>query len=287
MDAKVEFPQTALAAGGRRTHLPSRWTSDRVTTVFALALAFPLAAALYERGDALLPLLAGALIVAVCWTLLFTRLRGRAMNWHAVPTTIIFALLVPPSVPLWQALLALSFGVVVGEQVFGGRGYSFLHPAVAALAFLFFSFSGATLDQQNSLLVAMAAIPGAALLLASGLISWRILLAAGIGLTGWMALKGLGLPAEDALTSSLALGIVYLVCEPTSAAATNPGRWAYGLLVGMLVVIVGEAGQGVGSTGAMVFAALLGSVFAPLIDRIVVLVNVNRRRHRQWPIQIR
>lgn len=287
MDEKVEFPQTALAAGGRQTHLPSRWTSDRVTTVFTLALAFPLAAALYERGDALLPLLAGALIVAVSWTLLFTRLRGRVMNWHAVPTAIVFSLLVPPSVPIWQALLALSFGVVVGEQVFGGRGYSFLHPAAAALAFLFFSFSGATLDQENSRLAAMAALPGAALLLASGLISWRILLAVGIGLTGWMALKGIGLPSGEVLTSSLVLGIVYLICEPTSAAATNPGRWVYGLLIGMLIVIVGEAGQGVGSTGAVVFAALLGSVFAPLIDRIVVLVNVNRRRQRQWPIQIR
>lgn len=287
MDAKVEFPQTPLAASARRTHLPRRWTGDRVTTVFTLALAFPLAATLYERGGVLLPLLAGALIVAMGWTLLFTRLRGKAMNWHAVPTAIVFSLLVPPSVPLWQALLALSFGIVVGEQVFGGRGYSFLHPAVAALAFLFFSFSGATLDQENSQLVAIAVLPGTILLLASGLISWRILLAAAIGFAGWMALKGLAPPVGEVLTSSLALGIVYLVCEPTSAAATNPGRWAYGLLIGMLVVILGEAGPGVGSTGAVVFAALLGSVFAPLIDRVVVLGNINRRRRRQWPTPIR
>ena len=88
---------------------------------------------------------------------------------------------------------------------------------------------------------------------------------------------------QSASTSSLALGVVYLVCEPTGAAATNPGRWAYGLLAGMLIVILGEAGRGIGSTAAVVFAALLGSVFAPLIDRIVIRINVNRRRRRQWP----
>jgi Na+-transporting NADH:ubiquinone oxidoreductase, subunit NqrB len=283
MDARVEFPQTALSAAGRGAHLPRRWTGDRVTNVFTLALAFPLATGLYETGGGILPLLLGSLLVAVGWTLLFTRLRGKDMNWHAVPTAIAFSLMVPPAVPLWQALLALSFGVVVGEQVFGGRGYSFLHPAVAALAFLFFSFPAATAEQTGPQLVAAAVIPGAALLLASGLISWRILLAVLLGFSGWMLLKGLGVPTATVLTSSLALGVVYLVCEPTSAAATNPGRWAYGLLVGMLIVILGKAGQGIGATAAVVFAALLGSIFAPLIDRIVIRINVNRRKRRQWP----
>jgi Na+-transporting NADH:ubiquinone oxidoreductase subunit B len=284
MDARVEFPQTTLSAASRSARLRRRWTGDRITSVFTLALAFPLAATLYERGGGLLPLLAGALLVAVGWTLLFTRMRGKDMNWHAVPTAIIFSLLMPPEVPVWQALLALSFGVVVGEQVFGGRGYSFLHPAVAALAFLFFSFPATAAGQTDSQFVAAAVLPGAVLLLASGLISWRILLSVAVGFLGWMILKGgLEVPSGAVLTSGLALGAVYLVCEPTSAAATNPGRWTYGLLVGMLIVLLGEAGQGIGSTGAVVFAALLGSVFAPLIDHLVIRINVNRRKRRQWP----
>lgn len=287
MDAKVEFPQTALAAPGRRTHATRRRSGDRATTLFTLALAFPLAAAFHDRGVALLPPVAGAVAVAVAWTLLFARLRDRDMNWHAVPTALAFALLLPPSVPLWQALLALSFGTVLGEQVFGGRGYSFLHPATAALAFLLFSFPGATAELPGSPLVTAAVLPGAALLLASGLISWRILAGTAAGLAGWLAVKGLGLPPAAVLTPSLALGVVHLVCEPAGAAATNPGRWAYGLLAGMLIVMLGEAGQGVGSTGAVVFAALLASIFAPLIDRVVVLANVNRRRRRSWPTSTR
>ncbi len=283
MDARVAFPQTTLSAVGRGRHLPRRWTGDRVTAVFTLALAFPFAAAAYETGGAILPLLVAALLVAIAWTLLFTRLRAKDMNWHAVPTAIVFALMAPPGVPLWQALLALSFGVVAGEQVFGGRGYSFLHPAVAALAFLFFSFPATTGEQAESRLVMAAALPGALLLLSSGLISWRILVSTAIGFSGWIALTGFGAPPGAMLTPALVLGAVYLVCDPTSAAATNPGRWAHGLLVGVLIALLGQAGPGVGATAAVVFAALLGSVFAPMIDRIVIHVNVARRRRRQWP----
>jgi len=287
MDAKVEFPQTTLAATSRRARLPRRWTGDRVTSVFTLALTFPLAAALYDAGAAFPPLLAGSLFVAVGWTMLFTRLRGKDMNWHAVPTAILFSLLVPPEVALWQAMLSLSFGLVFGEQVFGGRGYAFLNPAAAALAFLFFSFPEAGGDTASSPLTAVAVLPGALLLLAFGLISWRILLAVAIGFLAWIAISGLAAPSPELLTASLALGVVHIVAEPTSAAATNAGRWAYGLMVGALLVILGMAGQGIGSTASVVLAALLGSIFAPLIDRIVIFANINRRRRRKWPTSTR
>ena len=225
MEAKDEFPQTALAAAGRRRRLPSRWTGDRVTSVFTLALAFPLAAALYERGDSLLPLLAGALVVAVGWTLLFTRLRGRVMNWHAVPTAIIFSLLVPPSAPLWHALLALSFGVVVGEQIFGGRGYSFLHPAVAALAFLFCSAVFQIADGVQAV--------GAGML--RGLQDTRVpMIYAALGYWGfgmplslffafWMKLEGLG------IWIGLAAGLAAVACMML-------WRWINRERLGLLVV---------------------------------------------------
>ena len=47
----------------------------------------------------------------------------------------------PPDLPLWQAALGISFGVVVGKEVFGGTGKNFLNPALTARAFLFFAYA--------------------------------------------------------------------------------------------------------------------------------------------------
>lgn len=283
MNARVEFPQAGLSAAERVPYLPRRWSGDRVTVLYLAALVLPVIAGIHATAGGLVPLVAGSLLAAAFWTVLFGRLRGRSPGWHFLVTAIVFALLVPPDVKLWQAMLAISFGVVIGEQVFGGRGYSFLHPAVAALAFLFFSFSGSTGEQVNSIVLSIAVLPGALLLFASGLLSWRILAGFAAGFIFWLGVRGFGLPPDAVLTSSLALGLVFLVCEPVSAASTNAGRWAYGALAGVLVVLLGAAGAGVGSPGAIVFASMLASIFAPLVDSIVVALNARRRRRRQWP----
>jgi len=55
-------------------------------------------------------------------------------------TSILFALILPPSIPLWQVALGISFGVVIGKEVFGGTGKNFLNPALTGRAFLFFAY---------------------------------------------------------------------------------------------------------------------------------------------------
>lgn len=283
MSARLKFPQVELGARRRSNLLPGMWTSDRITTIFTLALSFPLAVALYERHAALWLLLAIACCVSIGWTLVFTRLRGKVMNWHAVPTAIAFVLLLPPEVPIWQAMLSLSFGLVFGEQVFGGRGYAFVNPVTAALAFHFFSFPGAA-DSGNTGALTMAVLPGALLLVSFGFISLRVLLGYAGGVAVAIALAGGFANAPALLTAGAAIALVHLVCDPVSGATTNPGRWAYGILVGALTVILGHAGQGLGSLPSVIFAALLGSVFAPLIDALVIRVNIWRRRRRKWPV---
>ncbi len=54
--------------------------------------------------------------------------------------SILLALIVPPTLPLWQAALATTFGVVVAKEVFGGVGRNFINPALAGRAFLFFAY---------------------------------------------------------------------------------------------------------------------------------------------------
>jgi Na+-transporting NADH:ubiquinone oxidoreductase subunit B len=56
---------------------------------------------------------------------------------------MLFPLILPPTVPLWQVALGVSFGVVVGKEIFGGTGMNVLNPALVGRAFLFFAYPAA------------------------------------------------------------------------------------------------------------------------------------------------
>ncbi len=74
------------------------------------------------------------------WEVLFCIVRKHEVNEGFFVTSILFALIVPPSIPLWQVALGISFGVVIGKEVFGGTGKNFLNPALTGRAFLFFAY---------------------------------------------------------------------------------------------------------------------------------------------------
>lgn len=279
MNATFRPPAARRSARSHAAHVDGPWNGDRVTAMLLVALLAPLAAALAERGAAMLPGIVLAGFLALAWQALFARLRRRAFGFDGLVAALAFALMLSPATPLWQQALALSFGVVMGEQIFGGRGRNFLSPAVVALAFLLFSFPGEAPPPTGTAFAA-AALLGGAILAATGLLSWRVVAGVVLGIVCASLLTG-GLPdARLALSGSLVFGIVFLAGDPVAAAATNPGRWAYGGLVGALVVVLGHAGSGPGSLHAIVFAALLGGVFAPLIDRIFIEANIRRRRAR-------
>jgi Na+-transporting NADH:ubiquinone oxidoreductase subunit B len=89
-----------------------------------------------------LPIYVVTLIAGGIWEALFAGIRGHEINEGFLVTSILYLLTLPPNTPLWQVALGVSFGVVVGKEVFGGTGKNFLNPALTGRAFLFFAFPG-------------------------------------------------------------------------------------------------------------------------------------------------
>ncbi len=88
------------------------------------------------------PIYVVTMIAGGIWEALFAGIRGHEINEGFLVTSILYLLTLPPNTPLWQVALGISFGVVVGKEVFGGTGKNFLNPALTGRAFLFFAFPG-------------------------------------------------------------------------------------------------------------------------------------------------
>jgi Na+-transporting NADH:ubiquinone oxidoreductase subunit B len=89
-----------------------------------------------------LPLYIITMVVGLTWEVMFAIVRKVEVNEGFFVTGILFPLILPPTTPLWQAALGISFGVVIAKEVFGGTGMNFINPALAARAFLFFAYPG-------------------------------------------------------------------------------------------------------------------------------------------------
>ena len=74
------------------------------------------------------------------WEVLFAIIRKHEVSEGFLVTSLLFPLILPPAIPYWQVVLGISFGVVIGKEVFGGVGMNILNPALTARAFLFFAY---------------------------------------------------------------------------------------------------------------------------------------------------
>lgn len=102
-----------------------------------------------------LPVYAMTLVAGGLWETVFAVVRKHEINEGFLVTSALFPLILPPTIPLWQVALGISFGVVIGKEIFGGTGRNFLNPALVARAFLFFAYPA----QISGNLVWVAAVP--------------------------------------------------------------------------------------------------------------------------------
>ncbi len=87
-----------------------------------------------------LPVYIVCMTVGGLWEVLFSCVRKHEINEGFLVTGMLFPLTLPPTIPLWQVAIGISFGVVIGKEVFGGTGKNFLNPALTARALLYFAY---------------------------------------------------------------------------------------------------------------------------------------------------
>jgi Na+-transporting NADH:ubiquinone oxidoreductase subunit B len=80
------------------------------------------------------------LAVGGFWETLFAAVRKHEIAEGFLVSSLLFPLILPPDIPYWQVALGISFGVVIGKEVFGGVGMNILNVALTARAFLFFAY---------------------------------------------------------------------------------------------------------------------------------------------------
>jgi len=247
--------------------------SDRDDLLWVLALVPPLGVRLYGAGteaatQALL-LLALAFGIAYGWAALFARGAGRPLGPGLPAFAMTFVLMLPGPVALGGTVLALSFGAVFGREIFGGR--AILSPALVGLAFAIFSFpeggfeARGILARPPDLLFAMSCLPGAVILALRGSLAWQVAIGAVVGAVTAGLLMGDPAWWTHLGRGAFAAGVLFLAAAPEGAVRGESARWLHGVLVGVLIVVIRLANPD--QPDGVVFAALLGGLFAPLLDR--------------------
>lgn len=276
-----------------------------------------------------LPIYITTFVVGITWEIIFATVRKHEVNEGFFVTSILFSLSCPPDLPLWMVAIGISFGVVIGKEIFGGTGKNFLNPALTGRAFLYFAYpaymsgdavwtavdgySGATMlslaaseglpnasEAHTWMESFIGTIPGSIgetstlaillggfVLLYMKIASWRIV--AGI-LLGSMVLSELfNLFNSDNPMFSLpfywhwviggfAFGAIFMATDPVSAAMTNSGKFWYGILIGVMVILIRVANPAFPE--GMMLAILFANLFAPLFDHFAVNANIRRRLAR-------
>lgn len=277
-----------------------------------------------------LPIYATVFIVGGACEVTFATVRKHEVNEGFFVTSILFALILPPDIPLWQAALGIVFGIVIGKEIFGGTGKNFLNPALTGRAFLYFAypaqlsgdsvwtavdgFSGATplsvaaeggmealrgnltwFDgflgvHQGSIggTSELAIMIGGIALLIMGIASLRIVLGVILGVIVTASIFNFigsetnpmfALPPQwHFVIGGLTFGMFFMATDPVSASHTDAGKWFYGILIGLMTVLIRVVNPAFPE--GIMLAILFANLFSPFMDHLVVQANVKRRLAR-------
>ena len=266
----------------------------------------------------MLPMIIVSYVTGLAIEFAFAQKRKHEINEGFLVSGLLIPMVMTITVPLWIVALSTAFAVIIGKEVFGGTGMNVFNPALLARAFAFFAYTpqmsgeavwyadsktGATAleqlastgDMQWSALDAFiglipgsvgetstaAILIGAAILLFTGVASWRIMLSVFVGgLAFGYLFDAVGMTEFPAyyhlLVGGFAFGAVFMATDPVTSAQTNTGKWIYGFMVGALAILIRVVNPAYPE--GMMLSILFMNALAPLIDYFVVERNIARRK---------
>lgn len=218
--------QSLTALKGMGLEAVAGWRGSVFHSVGFVVDPNSIAAAMFLGALYFVPVFLVTNMVGGFWELLFASVRGHELNEGFLVTGLLFPLILPPTVPLWQVAVGISFGVVIGKEIFGGTGKNFLNPALVARAFLFFAYPAQM--SGNAVWTAADGFTGATLLGQAAEFGMK-----GVTFSWWNSFLGF-IPGSMGETSALAclLGASYLIL-------TGIGSWR--IMFSMVLSTVGFA----------------------------------------------
>lgn len=235
---------------------------------------------------------------------LLAKKKQTVSDGSAIITGILLALVLPPTIPVWQTVLGAAFGIIVAKSLFGGLGSNVWNPALTGRAFLFVSFPVAMgnawitpLPDAVSTATVLPAIKSGAFvpsreiylqyffgnragcigetsillilisfvfLLATRTIDWRAPFAM-VATTVLLTWISGGDILMALLSGGLIFGATFMVTDYVTAPVTKPGRLVYGAGCGLITFLIRKFG---GYPEGVMFSILIMDSLAPFLNKI-------------------
>lgn len=301
-------------------HVRSKLTTSAVMYQVVLALMPVTIIGIYNYGFGALKVVLASVISAVCTETIYcwcAKKKNTAGDGSAVVTGLLLALCLAEGTPLYIACLGSVFAILFVKCFFGGLGYNFMNPALAARCFLLISFGSTITNYQidgistatplanlaagkevallpvllgnTSGVIGSSALGlmiGGIFLLAVGGITWEIPTASIFSFLGFMGLfGGHGFDISYLLLhlcgGGMLMGSFFMATDPVTSAVTSRGQVFFGILVGLLSGIFRVFGS---TADSVSYAIIIANMFVPFIDNFSMQKPYGHREKKKFQI---
>jgi Na+-transporting NADH:ubiquinone oxidoreductase subunit B len=247
--------------------------NDWVRTVAVLLVFFSLMMSVNDFPALALSTAFAITTILSCYSVIWLVTDSHPAQPTILQYCMLFSLFIPTGLSVHLVLFTGLFGLVFGEIIFGGRGYSFSHPVICGLCFLFIGWPEINPVHEQSYFIWLGLFVAATLLLLNRCVDPRALLPIVFSFV-MLQLGGFAIDNSHPPDPIIAASILLLFMDPSVTPTTHLGRWIYGLLLGALLYLAGgqELSQGL-TLRTTIMSGFFVSLLSPLIDWVVVRLS--------------